>query len=64
MDECAEQDFDYVLTVCDNAKDNCPVFFGKATRLHHNFNDPLASRARRESGWLHFRMCMMNCTHT
>lgn len=29
-----------MLTVCDNAKDNCPVFFGKATRLHHNFNDP------------------------
>ena len=34
------QHFDYVLTVCDNAKESCPVFFGAATRLHHNFHDP------------------------
>jgi arsenate reductase len=32
----------YVLTVCDNAKESCPVFFGKAVRLHHSFNDPAA----------------------
>jgi len=38
--ELAGQDFDYVLTVCDNAKESCPVFFGKAVRLHQNFNDP------------------------
>ena len=42
VDEFAGQDFDYVLTICDNAKENCPVFFGKATRLHHSFNDPAA----------------------
>ena len=42
LDEFAGQDFDYVLTVCDNAKESCPVFFGKATRLHHGFNDPAA----------------------
>jgi hypothetical protein len=42
VDEFAGQDFDYVLTVCDNAKENCPVFFGRATRLHHCFNDPAA----------------------
>ena len=42
VDEFAGQDFDYVLTVCDNAKESCPVFFGKATRLHHSFNDPAA----------------------
>jgi arsenate reductase (thioredoxin) len=40
VDEFAGQDFDYVLTVCDNAKESCPVFFGKATRLHQTFNDP------------------------
>ena len=40
--EFAGQDFDYVLTVCCNAKESCPVFFGKATRLHHSFNDPAA----------------------
>ena len=42
VDEFAAQDFDYVLTVCDNAKESCPVFFGKAARLHHSFNDPAA----------------------
>jgi arsenate reductase (thioredoxin) len=42
VDEFAGQDFDYVLTVCDNAKETCPPFFGKATRLHHSFNDPAA----------------------
>ncbi len=34
------QHFDYVLTVCDKAKERGPVFFGTATRLHQNFNDP------------------------
>ena len=42
VDEFAGQHFDYVLTVCDNAKESCPVFFGKATRLHHSFTDPAA----------------------
>jgi len=42
VDEFAGQNFDYVLTVCDNARESCPVFFGKAVRLHHSFNDPAA----------------------
>lgn len=42
VDEFADQDFDYVLTVCDNARESCPVFFGNAARLHHSFNDPAA----------------------
>jgi arsenate reductase (thioredoxin) len=32
--------FDYVITVCDNAKESCPVLPGAATRMHHNFEDP------------------------
>ena len=40
VDEFRGQDFDYVLTVCDNAKESCPVFFGNAVSLHHSFNDP------------------------
>jgi arsenate reductase len=32
--------FDYVVTVCDNAHETCPVFPGKAKRLHHSFDDP------------------------
>lgn len=32
--------FDYVITVCDNARETCPVFFGAAKQFHHNFEDP------------------------
>lgn len=33
-------DFDFVITVCDNANENCPFFASKAERFHHNFPDP------------------------
>jgi arsenate reductase len=33
-------DFDYVITVCDNAKEHCPIFPSSAKKFHHNFPDP------------------------
>jgi arsenate reductase len=36
------QPFDYVITVCNSARESCPVFFGKAQMLHHDFEDPAA----------------------
>jgi arsenate reductase len=33
-------DFDYVITVCDNAKEKCPFFPTKALKFHYNFSDP------------------------
>ena len=42
VDEFEGQPFDYVLTVCDNARESCPVFFGAAEKLHHSFEDPPA----------------------
>ncbi len=36
------QHFDYVITVCDSARESCPVFFGSAEKLHHSFEDPPA----------------------
>ena len=36
------QDFDYIITVCDNAKETCPFFPGHAERIHHSFEDPPA----------------------
>ncbi|MGJ1193491.1 MULTISPECIES: arsenate reductase ArsC [Sphingobacterium] len=33
-------DFDYVITVCDNAKERCPFFPSKAQKFHENFTDP------------------------
>lgn len=42
VDEFAGQEFDYVITVCDNANENCPIFHGKARRIHQSFDDPPA----------------------
>ena len=42
VDEFASQVFDYVLTVCDNARESCPIFPGGTTTLHRNFEDPAA----------------------
>ena len=40
VDEYFEIPFDYVITVCDNAKERCPFFPTQAVKLHHNFPDP------------------------
>src|SRR6185369_17600255 len=40
VDEFAGQSFDYVVTVCDNARDNCPLFPGGAKRIHWSLDDP------------------------
>ena len=56
VEEFNGQHFDYVLTVCDNAKEGCPVFFGTATRLHHNFNDPAVVEGPQEKRRAAFRI--------
>ncbi len=40
LDEYLDISFDYILTVCDNAKERCPFFPGNAERFHYNFFDP------------------------
>ncbi|HKC88747.1 MAG TPA: arsenate reductase ArsC [Blastocatellia bacterium] len=40
VEEFIEQQFDYVITVCDNAKESRPVFPGNAVRIHQSFDDP------------------------
>jgi arsenate reductase (thioredoxin) len=42
VEEFNGQHFDYVITVCDSARESCPVFFGSADRQHHSFDDPAA----------------------
>jgi arsenate reductase len=42
VEEFEGQNFDFVITVCDNARESCPVFFDSANRLHHSFEDPAA----------------------
>jgi arsenate reductase len=40
IDELIGREFDYVITVCDNANERCPVFPGSAARIHRSFEDP------------------------
>lgn len=40
VDEFLDQPFDFVITVCDNAREHCPIFPGAATRIHWSFEDP------------------------
>ena len=42
VEEFAGQEFDYVITVCDNANEHCPVFPGTTHRIHWSFEDPAA----------------------
>ena len=43
VDDFVGEHFDVVLTVCDNARERCPVFPGASRTLHHAFDDPAAS---------------------
>lgn len=43
MHDFLGQSFDYILTVCDSAAEECPVFPGGGQRIHHGFPDPAAA---------------------
>jgi arsenate reductase len=43
VDEFAGQEFDHVITVCDNANERCPIFPGNTKRIHWSFDDPAAA---------------------
>jgi arsenate reductase (thioredoxin) len=55
VEEFDGQNFDYVITVCDSARESCPVFFGGAKRLHHDFEDPAALDGSQEERLALFR---------
>ncbi|WP_265427153.1 arsenate reductase ArsC [Chryseobacterium sp. YIM B08800] len=48
IDEYKNIDFDFVITVCDNAKENCPYFPTTAKIFHHNFSDPAKAQGTKE----------------
>lgn len=49
VDGFVSQPFDYVITVCDNAKETCPVFIGKVgKRVHIGFEDPADAKGSEE----------------
>lgn len=47
--------FDYIITVCDNAKENCPYFPSQAERFHYNFEDPAKAKGNEEEIMSKFR---------
>ncbi|AXG72701.1 arsenate reductase ArsC [Flavobacterium arcticum] len=55
IDEYKDIDFDYVITVCDNAKENCPYFPSQAEKIHYNFPDPAKAQGTPEEVMDEFR---------
>jgi len=55
VDDFAGQAFDDVITVCDNAKENCPVFPATTKRIHWSIEDPAAFHASEEQRLGEFR---------
>ena len=56
VDQFISDPFDYVITVCDNARETCPVFVGKVKhRLHLGFDDPAEATGTEDEMLLEFR---------
>ena len=55
VNEFTGQSFDYVLTVCDNARETCPIFPGHSMHIHHSFDDPAAVQGTDEERLAAFR---------
>lgn len=55
VDEYLDIDFDFVITVCDNAKERCPYFPTNAKKFHHNFPDPAKAVGTEEEVTAEFR---------
>ena len=55
VDAFTGQSFDYVLTVCDNAKESCPIFPGRSAMIHRSFEDPAALQGSEEERLSFFR---------
>jgi arsenate reductase len=55
IDEFLGRDFDYVITVCDNARETCPVFPARTKRIHWSIEDPAAIEGSREDRLNAFR---------
>lgn len=48
IDDLPKIEWDYVITVCDNAKERCPILPGNHKKLHHSFPDPASAKGTEE----------------
>jgi len=55
VNEYENINFDYIITVCDNAKERCPYFPSKAVKIHQNFSDPAKATGSEEEIMASFR---------
>jgi arsenate reductase len=55
LDEFCGEKFDYVLTVCDNARESCPIFPVGTITIHHSFQDPAAFEGSKDERLAIFR---------
>jgi len=55
VSEYMDIDFDFIITVCDNAKEQCPYFPSQAKRFHHNFPDPAKAKGTEKEIMNEFR---------
>lgn len=56
VNEYVDIDFDYVITVCDNARESCPYFPTQARKFHYNFPDPAKASGTEEEIMEQFRV--------
>lgn len=55
MEEFASQTFDWVITLCDQAAETCPIFFGSVQRIYMGFEDPASVEGTEEEKMVAFR---------
>lgn len=55
LDTYMEEEFDLVITVCDNARERCPYFPSSAEKIHHNFTDPAKAEGTEDEIMSSFR---------
>jgi arsenate reductase len=60
VDEFQGQSFNYVLTVCDNARESCPIFPGHSKRMHKAFDDRQRIMEQKKNAWPCFAEYGMN----
>lgn len=64
VDQFLDKDWDYVITVCDDAKESCPFFSAKTkNRLHYSFEDPSKAKGDEDFIWEEFKRISLEINH-